>query len=110
MPSVSDRTSSGRVWPEPLQPEKHDDRDVATTHPTAARHAATKTPGGGSNAAPPVRERKGNTMSEDRDPYAEGVEAFDAGKDETVNPYPEGTDEHLSWNDGWNAANEATED
>ena len=40
----------------------------------------------------------------DTDPEAEGREAHDAGQPETTNPYPEDSDAHLSWNDGWNAA------
>ena len=36
--------------------------------------------------------------------------AFDAaiaGKSETENPYPVETDAHLSWNDGWQAVQDA---
>lgn len=36
------------------------------------------------------------------DPFAEGREAHDSNKPETANPYPEDSDDHLSWNDGWN--------
>lgn len=41
------------------------------------------------------------------DAFAEGFTAFDDGQSETANPYPFGTDEHLSWNDGWMAAQSA---
>lgn len=40
----------------------------------------------------------------DRDPYAEGLDAFYPGKSVTSNPYDVTTDEHLSWNNGyWDA-------
>ncbi len=39
-------------------------------------------------------------------PYAEGREAHNVGHPETVNPYPEDSDDYLSWNDGWMAADE----
>lgn len=42
----------------------------------------------------------------DTDPHAEGREAHDAGKSETANPYPEDSDNFMSWNDGWNEAAE----
>jgi hypothetical protein len=38
------------------------------------------------------------------DPFAEGREAHDAGLSETANPYDPESDEFLSWNDGWSAA------
>lgn len=38
------------------------------------------------------------------DPYAEGREAHDASEPETANPYDEGSDDFMSWNDGWAAA------
>ncbi len=37
-------------------------------------------------------------------PYAEGEEAFRAGKTLDANPYDEGTDDALDWEDGWNDA------
>ena len=37
-------------------------------------------------------------------PYAEGEAAFKAGKDESANPYEEGTDDALDWADGWDDA------
>jgi len=46
-------------------------------------------------------------MSEDagNDPELEGYEARLAGtKSETDNPYPFDSDEHLSWNDGYERA------
>lgn len=51
----------------------------------------------------------------EKDPYAEGREAHDAGKPETANPYDMddlSDDENaMAWNDGWNAAAEdAAED
>lgn len=47
----------------------------------------------------------------DNDPFAEGREAYDAGKMETANPYDSQDDAFLSWNDGWEtAAKEADED
>ena len=36
--------------------------------------------------------------------YDEGFEARLAGRPETDNPYNEESDEFLSWNDGWMAA------
>ncbi|MEM7291038.1 MAG: hypothetical protein AAF412_11835 [Pseudomonadota bacterium] len=48
----------------------------------------------------------------DKDPYAEGCEAYDAGSGEDANPYDIETDEddHMSWNDGWqNAADQDEE-
>ncbi len=44
-------------------------------------------------------------MSHD-DPFAEGREAHDSGVPETENPYSADSDEFLSWNDGWMAAEE----
>lgn len=35
------------------------------------------------------------------DPYAEGVEARDAGKSDSANPYKSGSLAHLTWNDGY---------
>ncbi len=49
-------------------------------------------------------------MDTERDAYAEGADAFLAGTSETANPYPEESDEFLSWNDGWRATFEAGED
>ena len=46
------------------------------------------------------RER---TDSED-EAYQEGRTAFEDGKAEDDNPYDSDTDEHLSWNDGFNDA------
>lgn len=46
------------------------------------------------------------TGREARDAYAEGVDAYHLGMSETDNPFPEGSDDHLSWNDGWNEAAE----
>jgi hypothetical protein len=49
----------------------------------------------------------------ERDPYAEGVEAHDAGHSDTANPYDfdHEHDEWESWMDGWNiAAENATDD
>lgn len=42
----------------------------------------------------------------EKDPFAEGVDAFHSGLAETQNPYdPEDhEDAHLSWNDGWASA------
>lgn len=42
------------------------------------------------------------------DAYAEGFEAFLAGKPETDNPYDVDREfeAHLAWNDGWRAAYE----
>ncbi len=37
----------------------------------------------------------------DNDPYAEGAEARLSGASETSNPYPDDSDDYLSWNDGW---------
>ncbi|MEO0966666.1 MAG: hypothetical protein AAFY08_16330 [Planctomycetota bacterium] len=44
-----------------------------------------------------------NSYPED-DPYAEGVEAYHSGFDDSSNPYGIRTPDHLAWNDGWNAA------
>lgn len=38
---------------------------------------------------------------DENDPYAEGADAFIGGASITENPYPDGSDDHLSWNDGW---------
>ena len=45
-------------------------------------------------------------MTTKNDPYAEGREAFDAGKGEDANPYDLSDNEsaHLMWNDGWSDA------
>ena len=45
-----------------------------------------------------------------KDPNAEGREAYNGGQSETANPYPENSDDHLSWNDGWEAAAEEAEE
>ena len=46
-----------------------------------------------------------------RDPFAEGKDAFLAGQSETANPYDDQSDDFASWNDGWNeGAQEAEED
>jgi len=49
------------------------------------------------------------TGTPSNDPFAEGTEAFDSGKSETENPYPEEGEDFLSWNDGWLAADADTE-
>ena len=36
--------------------------------------------------------------------YDEGLEARKAGRPETDNPYDDGSQEFLDWNDGWMAA------
>lgn len=41
------------------------------------------------------------------DAWQEGYAAFEDGVAESKNPYPHGCDEHLSWNDGWLAAQTA---
>lgn len=50
------------------------------------------------------------TMS-DRDAFAEGREAYDAGKYESENPFDLTEDEanYLAWADGWIEAAEASE-
>lgn len=50
-------------------------------------------------------------MMDDRDPYAEGVDAFMEGLSETANPYDPETEEeaHCSWNDGWHSGGEDEE-
>lgn len=42
---------------------------------------------------------------DDRDPYAEGLEARISGRDETANPYDpnDEAEAHCAWNDGWNS-------
>ena len=48
---------------------------------------------------------------DDRDPYAEGVEAHDTNHPQTANPYVDVDDDaEMSWNDGWAAAAEAATD
>ena len=42
-----------------------------------------------------------------QDAWQEGYDAFDNGQPETANPHAHGTDEHLSWNDGWLEAQRA---
>ncbi len=49
------------------------------------------------------------------DPFAEGREAFDAGKTEDQNPYDTengGGEETnaMSWNDGWNTARDEADE
>jgi len=44
------------------------------------------------------------------DPYQEGREAWEQGFSDTKNPYPEKTDDHLSWNDGYMSAQEEEEE
>lgn len=49
----------------------------------------------------------------EHDPYAEGADAYLAGKPESANPYDldVAEDASMSWNDGWNAqADAALED
>lgn len=56
---------------------------------------------------------KGTTMKDDdRDPYAEGKDAYLAGKDESANPYDPASDElaNMEWNDGWADAEGEGED
>ena len=45
----------------------------------------------------------------DRDPYAEGADAYLAGRPETANPHDldREADAAMSWSDGWNAADDA---
>ena len=45
--------------------------------------------------------RQPGEASDERDPYAEGVEAAHSSKSDTANPYPVPGDDHLSWNDGY---------
>ena len=40
----------------------------------------------------------------EHDFYAEGFDAYHCGKCESDNPYQASEDSHLSWNDGWLAA------
>lgn len=47
---------------------------------------------------------------QDRDPYAEGREAFDAGWSEDANPYEPEDDRFLLWKDGYSDAAEPPED
>lgn len=47
---------------------------------------------------------------DDHDPYAEGCDAFMAGASETDNPYPAGSDDAMSWQDGWSAMDEGDDD
>ncbi len=35
--------------------------------------------------------------------WMEGYDAADSGEEESANPYPVQSDEHLSWNDGYMA-------
>lgn len=44
------------------------------------------------------------------DAYAEGYDAYLAGKSDLENPYDTTSNECLSWNDGWIAAEEAAAD
>ncbi len=44
------------------------------------------------------------------DAYADGADAFYAGKSDTANPFDPATDEHLDWNDGWINAKESLEE
>lgn len=48
-----------------------------------------------------ARKRK---TYEPGDPYAEGWEAAEAGRDEQANSYPEGTREHAAWLQGFRSA------
>ncbi len=50
-------------------------------------------------------------MTIKRDAYAEGREAYHAGKSETENPFDLGEDEdnYLAWSDGWIEAAEEDE-
>jgi hypothetical protein len=41
-----------------------------------------------------------------RDPYAEGADAALAGESDTKNPYPSGSDDEASWNDGYMSISE----
>ena len=45
-------------------------------------------------------------MSAARDPHAEGYDAWLAGKADLDNPYELGSDDAMSWNDGFAAAEE----
>lgn len=44
------------------------------------------------------------------DAFADGVDAFHAGRSDTANPYDPSTDAHLSWNDGWNQEADLAQD
>ena len=49
----------------------------------------------------------------EHDPYAEGADAFLAGKGEDANPYDTGgplNEAALAWNDGWNSMADAAEE
>jgi len=39
-------------------------------------------------------------------PFNQGYEAYLLGADQSFNPYPRESDEHLSWNDGYACAEE----
>ena len=41
---------------------------------------------------------------------SEGAQAFYDGHSEMANPYAHGTDEHLSWNDGFMEARDAEDE
>jgi len=44
------------------------------------------------------------TQDEIHDVEQEGEDAFYAEKDQSTNPYDPSTDQHLSWNDGYERA------
>ncbi|MDG3444628.1 hypothetical protein [Nitrospirillum amazonense] len=44
------------------------------------------------------------------DPFAEGADACIAGQPETANPYDLGTDDYLTWNDGWQSQADQDDD
>lgn len=44
------------------------------------------------------------------DPFAEGADAAIAGHSDTSNPYDDGSDEQLEWNDGYNSVGEEVGD
>lgn len=42
-----------------------------------------------------------NAKPEANDPYAEGADAATAGEPQGDNPYQRGSEEFISWNEGW---------
>jgi len=48
-------------------------------------------------------------VSTTTDPKSDGFQAYLDGAEESANPYPADSDDHLSWNDGFNEAADENE-
>lgn len=91
-----------------LEPEEAEELSgIAASEAQELGHAAIFAAGQEMEAAldsilsPSLAQELADVDADDSNPYAEGADAYAAGQSEKANPYPDATDEHLSFNDGW---------